>query len=69
MYVMSEELLIKFQHCRRMPSIEFHVTLGRRAEINNDKCNYPYKRRNRWIEQLVIFLCSLRSNQRFKFNN
>ena len=69
MYVMSEELLIKFQQCRRMPSIEFHVTLRRRAEINNDKCNYPYKRRNRWIEQLVIFLCSLRSNQRFKCNN
>ena len=56
-FLKSEESFMVCQECGRMSSIECDITLGRRAEINKGKFNYPYKRRNRCIEQLDIFLC------------
>ena len=40
---MNEESFMVCQDCGYMSSIEFNITSGRRAEIINGKCIYPYK--------------------------
>lgn len=54
MSVISEELFMVCQEFGRLSRIEFDIASGRRAEINNGKDKYSYKRRNLFIEQLDI---------------